>query len=266
MSQSNETVRKTLVVAVALSIVFSVIVSGAAVTLRPMQDENKALSQRSNMMAAAGLLPMDASNDKVSEAFEKFDVLLVEMGTGEVVDPETVNSESATAYDQRSATRDPELSRGLDKDPAGINRLVKYGKIFVLREEGQLKRIVLPIHGYGLWSTMYGYLALEGDSNSVAGVRFYEHAETPGLGGEIENPDWVAKWKGKKIYDEGARPEPNFSLVKGGVGPETANREHKVDALSGATLTSRGVESTVNFWMGERAYGPFLKKLKKRES
>jgi len=265
VSQSNETVRKTLIVAVALSIVFSVIVSGAAVTLRPMQDKNKALSQRSNMMAAAGLLPSDASNAKVSEEFGKFDILLVEMGTGEVVEPATANAESAAAYDQRRAARDPELSRSLDNDPAGINRLVEYGKVFVLRENGQLKRVVLPIHGYGLWSIMYGYLALEGDANTVAGVRFYEHAETPGLGGEIENPDWVAKWEGKKIYDEGEWLNPNFSLIKGGVSQNTQNREHKVDALSGATLTSRGVESTVNFWLGERAYGPFLKKLRDGE-
>ena len=265
MSQSNDTVSKTLLVAVALSIVFSVLVSGAAVTMRPMQDMNKALSQRSNMIAAAGVLPGDAANEKVSEAFDRFEVKLIEMGAGKTVAPDEVNAESAAAYDQRRAGREPELSRDLDEDPAGINRLVNYGKIFILREDGELKRVVVPIHGYGLWSTMYGYLALEGDANTVAGVRFYEHAETPGLGGEIENPDWVATWKGKKIYDEGEWRDPNFSLVKGGVSSATQGSEHKVDALSGATLTSRGVESTVNFWLGERAYGPYLKQLRDAE-
>lgn len=265
MSQSNDSVRKTLIVAVALSIVFSVIVSGAAVTLRPMQEKNKALSQRSNMLAAAGMLSSDASNAKVEETFDKFDVLLVEMGTGETVEPDRVNADSAASYDDRGAARDPELSRGLEEDPAGISRQVKYGKAYVLREGDEIESVVLPIHGYGLWSIMYGFLALDGDANTVEGVRFYEHAETPGLGGEIENPDWVAKWKGKKIFEDGEWANPDFSLIKGGVGDNTDNKEHKVDALSGATLTSRGVERTVKFWLGERGYGPFLQKVRDGE-
>lgn len=265
MSQSNDTIRKTLIVAITLSVVFSVVVSGSAVLLRPAQDKNEALSTRSNMIAAAGLISADASNEEVAETFEKFEVLLVEMGTGDVVSPDKVNASSAADYDDRRAARDPELSRSLDEDPAGINRQVKYGKAYVLREDDEVKRVVVPIHGYGLWSTMYGFLALEGDANTVAGIRFYEHAETPGLGGEIENPDWVAKWEGKKIYDEENWDDPKFSLIKGGVSSDARDREHKVDALSGATLTSRGVESTVNFWLGEQGYGPFLSKVRDGE-
>lgn len=265
MSQSNDTIRKTLIVAVSLSIVFSVVVSGSAVMLRPLQEKNKALSTRSNMIAAAGVLSSGASNEKVSEAFEQFEVLLVEMGTGEIVTPEAVNAESAEAYDQRAASRDMELSRSLEEDPAGINRLAKYRKVYVLRDGEDVAKIVLPIHGYGLWSTMYGFLALQGDANTVEGIRFYEHAETPGLGGEIENPEWTAKWKGKKIYEDGEWTDPKFALVKGGVGENTDNKEYKVDALSGATLTSRGVGSTVNFWLGDRGYGPFLKKVRQGE-
>lgn len=265
MSQSNDTIRKTLIVAVSLSIVFSVVVSGSAVMLRPLQEKNKALSTRANMIAAAGVLPSSASNDKVSEAFEKFEVLLVEMGTGELVEPEAVNAESAEAYDQRSASRDPSMSRSLQEDPAGINRMANYRKVYILREGDEISKIVLPIHGYGLWSTMYGFLALKGDANTVEGVRFYEHAETPGLGGEIENPEWTAKWKGKKIYEDGEWTDPAFALVKGGVDENTEGKEHKVDALSGATLTSRGVGNTVNFWLGDRGYGPFLKKVRQGE-
>ena len=265
MSQSNDTIRKTLIVAVSLSIVFSVVVSGSAVMLRPLQEKNKALSTRSNMIAASGVLSSDASNEKVSEAFDRFEVLLVEMGTGEVVSPGTVNAETAEAYDQREASRDAALSSSLDKDPAGINRLAQYRKVYLLRDGEKVSKVVLPIHGYGLWSTMYGFLALKGDANTVEGVRFYEHAETPGLGGEIENPEWTAKWKGKKIYQSGEWTDPAFALVKGGVGENTEGKEHKVDALSGATLTSRGVGNTVNFWLGDRGYGPFLKKVRQGE-
>lgn len=265
MSQSNDTVSKILIVAVTLSIVFSVIVSGAAVTLRPAQERNEALSTRSNMLAAAGVLDVDASNEEIAETFDRFEVLLVEMGTGELVSAEDVDAESAAGFDARRAARNPDLSRNLEEDPAGINRQVLYNKAYVLREGDEVKRVVLPIHGYGLWSIMYGFLALEGDGNTVAGVRFYEHAETPGLGGEIENPEWLAKWKGKKIYDEGEWSNPNFSVVKGGVSDDAPGSEHKIDALSGATLTSRGVESTINFWLGERGYGPFLARVRNGE-
>jgi len=265
VSQSNDTIRKILIVAVSLSIVFSVLVSASAVLLRPMQEKNKALSIRSNMIAAAGMVSSGASTEKVSDAFEQFEVLVVEMGTGEVVPPETVNAESAEAYDDRAASRDPSLSRSLESDPAGINRLAKYRKAYILREGEEVSKVVLPVHGYGLWSTMYGFLALEGDANTVEGIRFYEHAETPGLGGEIENPEWTAKWEGKKVYEDGAWTDPAFALVKGGVGEDTDNREHKVDALSGATLTSRGVGNTISFWLGDRGYGPFLKKVRQGE-
>ena len=265
MSQSNDTVSKILIVAVTLSIVFSVIVSGAAVTLRPAQERNEALSTRSNMLSAAGVIEADAPNDKVAEAFDRFEVLLVEMGTGEIVPAEKVNAKSAAAYEMRRASRDPDISRGLKNDPAGINRQAMFRKAFVLKKNGTVERVVLPIHGYGLWSTMYGFVALEGDGNTVAGLRFYEHGETPGLGAKIQSPDWVAKWKGKKIYEPGNWENPNFRLIKGGVGENTEGREHKVDALSGATLTSRGVESTINFWLGERGYAPFLARVRNGE-
>lgn len=265
MSQSNDTVSKILIVAVTLSIVFSVIVSGAAVTLRPAQERNEALSTRSNMLAAAGVIEAQASNDQVADAFERFNVVLVEMGTGEIVSSEKVGAKSAAAYEMRSASRNPEISRALTEDPAGINRQATYRKAFILKNNESVERVVLPIHGYGLWSTMYGYLALEGDANTVAGLRFYEHGETPGLGAKIQSPDWVAKWKGKEIYGAGNWENPNFRLIKGGVGDNTEGRKHKVDALSGATLTSRGVESTINFWLGERGYAPFLARVRNGE-
>ena len=127
-----------------------------------------------------------------------------------------------------------------------------------LSENGELVRVVLPIHGYGLWSTLYGFVSLEGDANTIEGLGFYDHAETPGLGGEITNPAWVKTWQGKEVYGEDGNVQ--FEVVKGG-----AKGEHEVDALSGATLTSNGVEYLVQFWMGENGYGPLLKKLREGE-
>ena len=126
-------------------------------------------------------------------------------------------------------------------------------------EDGQIDKIILPVHGYGLWSTLYGFLALEADANTVAGLGFYSHAETPGLGGEVDNPKWKAQWPGKEVYKDG---EPIVELVKGGVSEQTPNADYKVDALSGATLTSRGVTNLLQFWLGEDGYGPYLKKFR----
>lgn len=267
MSQSNDTIRKTLIVAVVLSLAFSIVVSTAAVTLRPIQQNNELLNLRSNMLQAAGLSTPGATDQEIEELFDEFEVHLVEMGSGETVSPDRVNAESAEAYDHRRAARDPDLSRSLDDDPAGINRIVKYNKVYVLRnDDGSIERVVLPVHGYGLWSTMYGFLALEGDANTVAGLGFYEHGETPGLGGEIENERWIAQWPGKKIYDEdGNFQEPRFQLVMGGVSSDAEDYQHKVDGLSGATLTTRGVERTINFWLGDRGFAQFLEKVRAGE-
>src|SRR5690606_17188592 len=104
--------------------------------------------------------------------------------------------------------------------------------------QGQLERIILPVHGYGLWSTLYGFMALESDLNTVVGLGFAEHGETPGLGGEVDNPSWKAKWPGKKVYKDG---EVELGLIKGTVDPSSANADWQVDGLSGATLTSNEV-------------------------
>ena len=114
-----------------------------------------------------------------------------------------------------------------------------------------------------MWSTLYGFLALEADANTVVGLVFYEHAETPGLGGEVDNPVWKAKWVGKEVYDEG---DVAISIIKGSVDPSSSNAVHQVDGLSGATLTSRGVHNLLHFWLGDNGYKPFLTNLKNGEA
>ena len=97
---------------------------------------------------------------------------------------------------------------------------------------------------------MYGFLALEADGETIKSINFYKHSETPGLGGEIQNPKWTALWEGKELP---------IDVVKGSAG----GNEHKVDGLSGATLTSNGVDHTVDFWTSDKAFGPFLAKVRK---
>lgn len=266
MAKPKETVPRTLMVALVLSIAFSVVVSTAAVLLRPAQVKNQNLDIRTNILAAAGMLEPGASPEEIEKTFLRFDVRLLDLDSGEYVGPETVGVEDPMRYDMYKAASDPSMSTAIpsSEDKAGIKRRPNVAKIFTLSENGELVRVVLPIHGYGLWSTLYGFVSLEGDANTIEGLGFYDHAETPGLGGEVDNPRWKSQWVGKEVYGD-ELDQPQIRLVKGGVSSDTAGKEHKVDALSGATLTSRGVEQLVNYWMGDRGYKTYLKKLRKGE-
>ncbi len=266
MAKAKETVSRTLIVALVLSIVFSVVVSTAAVMLKPAQIQNQNLDIKTNILSAAGMLPQGASAQDIEQLFERFEVRLVDLNTGEYVEPSVVGVKDPMKYDMYKAASDPELSTDIpaSEDKAGIKRRPDIAKVYTMSEDGKVSRVVLPIHGYGLWSTLYGFISLEGDLNTVEGLGFYSHAETPGLGGEVDNPRWKKQWVGKEVYG-GELTEPQIRLVKGGVSADAADKEHKVDALSGATLTSRGVQQLVNYWMSDRGYAPFLQKLREGE-
>jgi len=250
LDMPNDSRAKTLVVALTLCLVCSVLVSTAAVALKPRQDANKALDKKRNILTIAGMMQPGASID---ESFSKIESRIVDMETGRFVD-----DMDPEKYDQRKAAKDPALSVALEKDQdiASIRRQARYATVYLVRKEDKLETIILPVHGYGLWSTMYGFVALQGDGKTVKGLGFYEHAETPGLGGEVDNPAWKAKWVGKEIYNP--KGEVAIELIKGGVGPAIANPQYKVDALAGATLTSRGVENLMHYWLGANGFKPFL--------
>lgn len=251
---ANDTIKKTLTVAFLLCIVCAVVVSTAAVSLRPMQQANKLLDLKTNILASAGLLQEGID---VETQFEQISTRLVDLNTGLFTEEVDVD-----AYDQRKAAKDPALSDALspEEDVAKIIRREKYAKVYLLEGDSGIEKVILPIKGYGLWSTLYGFLALESDLNTVAGIGFYEHAETPGLGGEVDNPLWKAKWIGKQTYKDG---EIAITVVKGAAAPDSV---HQIDGMSGATLTTRGVDNFVRYWMGENGFAPFLKNLKAGEA
>ena len=246
MSSNNESIGKTLSVVVALCLVCAIIVSFASVQLRPLQQANKNKDIQSNILAAAGI-------DKVENVLETFDAKIearvVNMTTGEFVDTDP------TIFDFEKSKYDAALSVSLQekgvKDIAGIQRVTKESPVYISKkEDGSVDAIILPIQGYGLWGLMYGFISLESDGETVKGIIFYKHNEAPGLGGEIQNPQWTATWEGKELP---------IQIVKGTAG----NDEHKIDGLSGATLTSNGVDHAVDFWTGENGFGPFLAKVRK---
>jgi len=258
---SNDTIKKTLLVAVALCIVCSLVVSSAAVLLKPAQIKNKALDRKSNILAAAGMLEPGQSDAEIEEIYaSKITPRIVDLKSGRYTD-----EFSPEGFEQKKIAKNPKTSIDLSdaEDQANISRRENFSIVYLVENNGQLDKIILPVHGYGLWSTLYGFLALESDLNTVAGFGFYEHGETPGLGGEVDNPKWKNQWQGKEVYDDG---EVALGVVKGSVDPDKEGSEHKVDGLSGATLTSNGVTNLVHFWMGEMGYKHFLANLKSGEA
>ncbi|SDK22584.1 Na(+)-translocating NADH-quinone reductase subunit C [Microbulbifer yueqingensis] len=258
---NKDSVKGTLIVALVLCIVCSVVVSTAAVMLKPMQQANAALDLKRNVLLAGDLIePDQAGKAAVEEAFAKVSIKYVDLRNGTFTDEEPAGGSG------RAAAKIPDASQKMTpaEDIAKISRRENIKEVFLVEENGELQKIILPVRGYGLWGQLYGFLALENDLNTVAGIGFYEHKETPGLGGEVDNPNWKALWHGKTVYlDSG---EVGLSVVKGSVDKDTPNAEYKIDGLSGATLTSRGVSNLIEFWLGSEGYGPFLENLKAGEA
>lgn len=258
MSASGEGLGRILTVALGLCLVCSVVVSTAAVVLKPAQQANKTLDMKRNILMAAGLLDPALS---VEEQFEQVETRLVSLDEGrfvEGVDP--------ASFDQREAAKDPAQSRAIpgDADPAKLVRREDQALVYLVRDQqGGLDKIILPIRGYGLWSTLHGFMALESDGNTVAGLGFYEHAETPGLGGEVDNPNWKAIWPGKQVYQG---EQVAIQVLKGAVPAGSPDAQWQVDGLSGATLTTKGVDNLVRYWMGDQGFKPLLENLRRGEA
>lgn len=254
LSQSSYTV----VFAAIVCVVCAVLVAGAAVALRERQEVNAEIDRQKNVLMAAGEMRPDEalSAAEVAERFSSFQPMAVNLNTDQE-DP----SFNVVGYDQRGALGSPQTSFAA---PAGnlaqIQRLPNDAVVYKKVEaDGTLDMIVLPIEGKGLWSTMYGFLALDADLKTIRGLTFYQHGETPGLGGEVDNPRWKALWPGRLAFND--RGVPTIAVRKGPAGPP-AEDPYNVDGLSGATLTSRGVTNLLHFWLGDEGYGPYLEKVR----
>jgi|TARA_B110000438_G_scaffold34143_1_gene33941 Na+-transporting NADH:ubiquinone oxidoreductase subunit C len=252
----NDSVLKTLGVAFAICLVCSLIVSFAAVSLRDLQNENALNNKSIKILQAAKIY--DESID-VRTQFDKLEMKFVDFETGKILN--SYKDFKIEEYDQLKSTRDSNLSKPLSAadDIAIIKNRENVGKFFIVRDQNNnIDKLILPIRGYGLWGTLFGYVAIEEDFNTVAGLEFYEHKETPGLGAEVDNPRWKALWPGKKIYKD---DKVVLSVIKGKVQNGDVNSNYKVDGLSGATLTSRGVNNMLTYWFGESGYSKLFKEL-----
>lgn len=248
----NDDPRKTLAVAVTLCLACSVVVSATAVTLRPLQARNAALELQREVVEVAGL---GDSGLGLAQAFERIETALVDLGTGALVDDADV-----ATYSYRDAALDMARSTALEDDPAGIRRRPDHMPVYLVRENGSLTTVILPVYGKGLWSTMHGLLALAPDGRTVEALSFYEQRETAGLGSEVSSPRWLGQWPGKTVI--GPDGAPVIEVAKGRADPNSPDAQRRVDGLSGATLTANGVERLMRFWLGAQGYGPFLARLR----
>lgn len=252
----SDSMAKTLFVALAVCVVCSVIVSTAAVMLKPLQNENRVNDRKRNILVAAGLLEAGQKPDDIDTLFAKIEPRVVDLDTGQFVDDVSPDEINET---ENLKNPDTHIVLNTKEDLAGIRRRANMRVVYFLRKGDSIERIILPVRGRGLWSTMYGFIALGGDGNTVEAMEFYAHGETPGLGAEIQNAAWKASWIGKKVYDESGKLR--LEVIKGKVETDAKDAVYKIDGISGATITARGVTNLVHFWLGDQGYGPLLAKL-----
>lgn len=253
MPNQKDSIFRTFLVAFVTCAVCSVFVSTAAIVLKPIQEKNAALFKNKNILVACGLIDKNDSitAEKCTEMLDSIRILKVDLSTNKIV----AEGAEALQYDERTAAKTVGELVKISGSPykVGLSTRGRYGLVFIAKNpETNETRVVLPIVGKGLWSVLKGFITLDGaDMNTVKCLLFYEQAETAGLGGEIENPNWTAKWVGKKAFDGNA---PAVKVIKG-----AATSDFEVDGISGATLTGSGVTATVDYWLAQ--YQPFLNQL-----
>ncbi|MCL1127057.1 Na(+)-translocating NADH-quinone reductase subunit C [Shewanella surugensis] len=258
MASNKDSFGRTLFIVVGLCFICSIFVSAAAVLLRPTQEQNKLLDKQKYILEAAGLIDTSKGNvgkEQVLNTYNKYvEAKVVNLATGD-----WVQGIDANTFDTKSEARNPKTSFVPKNDVASVKRVANDQVVYLVRDDaGKLKTVILPIHGYGLWSTMYAFLAVSPDLNTVQSLIYYDFTgsgETPGLGGEVQNPKWIAKWTGKKLFDD----QGNLA-IKVTKNPAIASSQYGVDALSGATLTSNGVQHSLSFWLGNEGFARFIEK------
>ena len=264
-----DSIKKTIVMALGVCFVCSVLVSTAAGALKPRQEKNKRLEKIKNILIAGDLFKKGEDVEDIFKQSISSKVVQLETGAflGEADTPDDALAEkdgllAPENYDIKKIAGHKKLGESIpgDKDLAAIKRKPKFVLIYFVKEGDAVQKIILPMFGKGLWSTMYGFMALDRDLKTIEGFTFYEHGETPGLGGEVDNPKWKALWKGKLAFDEANKIK--IEVIKGQVDKDRSDAIYKVDGLSGSTLTTRGVHNLVRFWLGGEGYGPLLKKLR----
>ena len=233
MDKSSHTY--TFVFALTVCVVCSLVLAAVSKGLQPRQRLNEDLDIKKNIfkVVGAGQLLDGQRPDQIMDLFEQYFRELFVNDAGQFS----------------------------DDDDAVQDRL----PVYVYEKAGQTDAYIFPIQGKGLWSTLYGYLSIEADGETVRGITFYKHGETPGLGGEIEREWFQSNFQGKKIWDQRQGAFVAIRVVKGRVADQIASEQAAfyVDGISGATMTSKGVTQLLEAWL--QRYELFLQRIRQRQ-
>jgi len=245
----------TYIFSLVLCLICSVLLATAAVALKERQSSNQQLDKQKSVLMACNLIKAGerVTKERVTELFANIQPRVIDLETDTVaegVDPAKFDPAAAPLVKAAA-------------NLAQIKEMPRQVQVFEVMKDGKVNMLVLPIFGKGLWGTLYGFLALGADTKTVEGITYYDHKETPGLGGEVDNPTWKNKWPHREVYDENWNVA--IGVIKGPAGPP-AEDPHSVDGLSGATITSRGVTHMLDFWLGEEGFGPYLKAFREKGS
>lgn len=255
--------RYTTGFALVVCLACSLVVALFAVGLKEKQQENLRLDRQVNVLAVAGLIEPGAkpAPEQVAELFERIETLLIDRASGAPIGEERRREladagllEADGSLNLLKAAKHP----GHSTPSRNLARLTALPDVLLIyrveAQDGTTACWVLPIWGNGLWSTLYGFLSLEPGLDRVRGITYYQHGETPGLGGEVDNPRWKAQWPAKELFGPGG--ELLLEVTKAG---KAADPDHQIDGISGATITSLAVDHMIELWLGEEGYGPFIR-------
>lgn len=253
----NDNPLKTLIITLGVALTGSILVASSAVLLRPMQIANREAERQKHIAEIVRLLPEGVERSAAVDGAQLV-AKVVNLETGNYVP-----SLDPRLYDQRRAARDPEQRVAIPPktDIAELKERAPFAVVYLVKQDGKTKLVVLPVHGRGYGSTLYGYLGLAKDLNTVVGLTFFEHAETPGLGALVDLPSWKAQWRGRKVRDEGG--VLRLAVGRGRIASDSPDAPYQVDGLTGATWTGNGVSHLLHYWLGEHGFGPYLRKLKR---
>jgi len=235
----KDSTQYTFIFALIICVVCSLLLSLVSEGLRSKKELNEALDIKKNILKAVALRePVDAkaSTDVLVSVYKQKIQEIVIDAQGNLV---------------------------ADKAPGAIAEGEALYPVYIYKEGSEVISYAFPIVGKGLWSTLYGYFALEADAKTVRGITFYKHGETPGLGAEIEANWFTDNYKGKSIWDVKTKDLKPVAVVKGKVNDvvKAEDQKHYVDGISGATMTAKGVTEMVDREI--RKYEPYFSKIRK---
>jgi len=227
----------TVLFTAAITVVLGFLLSIAATSLKEKQLLNVELDIKKNILIALNIQPKGEkfTPDEIKAQYEKIVVPIVVDKTGAVL--ENISSESIENIDNQFP-------------------------VFMQKMGNKIEGYAIPISGKGLWSTLYGYLALKPDGETVKGITFYQHGETPGLGGEVEKKWFTDNYKQKKIVDDKG-VLVSIQAVKGEADPTSPEYYHQVDGVSGATMTTKGLNIFLKSEL--KKYDPYFQNIRQSQ-